>query len=127
MKQAYNKTQRHLMVPNLKVANTFVGRLKGLMGTTLQEGEGLQIQPCNSIHTFWMKTAIDVIFVDKNHSVLKVILNMERGKMSPMVKGSKYVIEALPGAFDHVNIGDRVGIDDKPEVKAETSSHAKTL
>lgn len=108
--QVYNKTQKQLLVGNARFADTFKSRLIGLMGQTLAVNEGLIIRPCNSIHTFWMKIPIDVIFVNKDNVVLKVISNLNPWKMSPIVKNSAYVVEALPGTFDSVNVGDVVGV-----------------
>ncbi|MCH8921380.1 MAG: DUF192 domain-containing protein [Chloroflexi bacterium] len=39
---------------------------------TLGEEEGLLIEPCSSIHTMFMRFSIDVIFLDKEHRVVKV-------------------------------------------------------
>lgn len=65
----------------------------------LEEGEALLITPCNSIHTFGMKFPIDVAFVDEEGRVLKIMASTPKGKMSPIVKGAKYVIEARAGEF----------------------------
>ncbi len=54
------------------IANTSALRNTGLLKhTTLEPGEGLWIVPCQSIHMFFMKFAIDVIFLDKQKKVLK--------------------------------------------------------
>ncbi len=39
---------------------------------TLEEDEGLLIEPCSSIHTIFMRFAIDVVFLDKERRVVKV-------------------------------------------------------
>ncbi len=39
---------------------------------TLGEDEGLLIEPCSSIHTMFMRFAIDVVFLDKERRVVKV-------------------------------------------------------
>lgn len=47
--------------------------MKGLLGTRfLKEGEGLLIIPCNSIHTFFMRFPIDVVFLDKKSVILNI-------------------------------------------------------
>ena len=38
----------------------------------LKQGEGLWIVPCLSVHTFFMKFAIDLVFIDKQRRVRKV-------------------------------------------------------
>jgi uncharacterized membrane protein (UPF0127 family) len=47
-------------------------RRRGLLGrTAFAEGAALIIAPCNSIHTFFMRMAIDVVFVSRGGEVLK--------------------------------------------------------
>lgn len=53
-------------------AQSFRTRLVGLLGHRgLDADEGLWIQPCDSIHTFFMRFPIDVAFVDKIGTVMK--------------------------------------------------------
>ena len=55
-------------------ADTLLSRLRGLLGTTsLPAGQGLLITPCNSVHMIGMKYAIDVVFLDKEFTVLKIV------------------------------------------------------
>ena len=52
-------------------------RMKGLLGKReLAAGEGLLIQPAPSIHTFFMRFPIDVVFLAKNGEVMKVAPNV---------------------------------------------------
>ncbi|TGN41867.1 DUF192 domain-containing protein [Marinobacter confluentis] len=55
----------------LQLATSFTTRLRGLMGRRgLDPEEGLLLSPCSDIHTFGMKFAIDVIFLDKQLNVV---------------------------------------------------------
>lgn len=46
------------------VADSFWGRFRGLMGRSrFETGEGLWLRPCNNIHMWFMRFAIDVVFV----------------------------------------------------------------
>lgn len=57
-------------------------RREGLLKRTgLDEGEGLLISPCEAIHTFGMKFAIDVVFLDKKRRVRKVLHAMPRSRI----------------------------------------------
>lgn len=57
---------------SVRRADTFRSRLVGLLGrASLGEGEGLWIEPCDSIHTFFMRFSIDVAFVDRRGTVLR--------------------------------------------------------
>lgn len=99
-----------LVLDRVNCADSFIKRLKGLLGSLgLNTGEGLIIKPCNSVHTIGMKFAIDVAFVDKDNIVLRIIDNMQPGKLSPVVKGSAYVVEASAGAFKgKIGVGDKI-------------------
>ena len=48
-------------------------RNRGLLGRHGLDDEALVIAPCNAVHTFFMKFAIDVLFVDKQGRVTRVV------------------------------------------------------
>ena len=49
----------------IHVARSFLQRARGLLGRApLAADEALLIRPCSSIHTFGMRFAIDVVFID---------------------------------------------------------------
>jgi uncharacterized protein len=55
------------------VAHTMFARMRGLLGKRgLDSGEGLLIRPAPSIHTFFMRFPIDVVFLSRQGEVLKV-------------------------------------------------------
>ena len=55
------------------LAETMFARLRGLLGASgLAEGEGMLLRPASSIHTAFMRFAIDAVFVDKESRVVKV-------------------------------------------------------
>lgn len=96
-----NKTRQLEVLSKVETAETFTTRLKGLLGRkSLEPGSGLLINPCNSIHCFFMKFPIDVAFVDKEHKVIRVIPGMKPFSASPIVPGAKFVIEANDGEFN---------------------------
>ncbi len=52
-------------------------RRRGLLGREgLAPGAALVIAPCNSIHMFFMKFPIDVVFVRKDGTVLRTVANV---------------------------------------------------
>ena len=95
-----NSTKGTIVADHVRLADTFWQRLKGLLGTKLLPlGHGLIIKPCSSVHTFGMGYPIDVLFVDDNDCIVKIVDNMLPSKMS-MSSGSKYVVE-LPAGTAH--------------------------
>ncbi len=57
-------------------------RMCGLLGRVeISDCESLWITRCNSIHTCFMRYALDVVFVDKQGAVLKVCANVVPWRM----------------------------------------------
>jgi uncharacterized membrane protein (UPF0127 family) len=57
----------------LEVADTGPKRNKGLLGrAALAPGEGLWIVPCESVHTFFMRFPIDLVYLDRNYKIKKL-------------------------------------------------------
>jgi hypothetical protein len=57
----------------VEIADTSAKRRTGLLKhTQLEPDHGLWIVPCESVHTFFMKFAIDLVYVDRKHIVRKV-------------------------------------------------------
>ena len=55
----------------VKKAHGWWSRLRGLLGrTSLPMAEGLWLKPCASIHTVGMMFVIDVVFLDKDNTIL---------------------------------------------------------
>ncbi|NLI55310.1 MAG: DUF192 domain-containing protein [Clostridiales bacterium] len=79
-------------------ANRYFSRLRGLLGRTLEEGGGLLLTPCNGIHTFGMRYEIDAVYLDRAGCVLRVDQALVRGKVWPMQRGARRVLE-LPAGY----------------------------
>lgn len=85
---------------DVKLAISFGKRLKGLLGRDgLAKGEGLLLRPCPQIHTFFMRFAIDVVFLDKDNEVLYVIENLPPWRLSPIVARAAQTLELSAGAL----------------------------
>jgi uncharacterized membrane protein (UPF0127 family) len=55
------------------VADSPWSRMRGLLGRRgLESGEGLLLRPAGSVHTFFMRFPIDVVFLSRDGEVLKV-------------------------------------------------------
>ncbi|OGX40606.1 MAG: hypothetical protein A2984_02700 [Omnitrophica WOR_2 bacterium RIFCSPLOWO2_01_FULL_41_12] len=69
-----NQTKNTILAENVIVADRPFQRIKGLLGKKeFKPGQALVLKPCNSIHTFFMKFPIDVLFVDKDNRVIKAV------------------------------------------------------
>ena len=96
----------------IKEAKSFGDRTMGLMFKTTMDGfDGLILSPCPSIHTFFMRFNIDVVFTDKNFSIVKIIRNMKPWRMSGMYLKAFYGIELPSGRLDQSIIeGDQLEV-----------------
>ena len=107
----YCENNNKLILNNLIVARNFYSRFLGLMfKDRLGDGEGLLLSPCNGIHTFFMRFPIDVIFLDSNFRVIKIIPEMVPNRFSPFVKGASKVLElsAKSSDFYELKEGDKL-------------------
>jgi uncharacterized membrane protein (UPF0127 family) len=68
-----NVTRQTVLAQGADVADTSAKRRTGLLRhERLERGEGLWIVPCESVHTFFMKFPIDLVYLDKRKKVKKV-------------------------------------------------------
>lgn len=89
-----NRTKNTTVASNAVLADSLFARLKGLLGTKeLKKGQALILNPCNSIHTFFMHYPIDVIFVSKDNVVVKTISCIKPFRLSSIYFKAKYAIE----------------------------------
>ena len=71
--QVTNPSRSTVLATCLEVADSGPKRNKGLLGREgLAPGEGLWIVPCESVHTFFMRFPIDLVYLDRNNKVKKV-------------------------------------------------------
>lgn len=97
---------------NVKIANTFFTRLKGLMFTPKLEGmDALLIDPCNSIHNFFVYFALDVVFIDSENRVVKVIRNFRPWRVSWIYFRARKVLELPSGKLlENIEEGDELEV-----------------
>lgn len=87
---------------DIKEAKSFTDRTMGLMFKKEMDGyDGLLLSPCPSIHTFFMRFNIDVVFMDKSLSIVKIIRNMKPWRMSGMYFKAFYGLELPSGSLDY--------------------------
>jgi uncharacterized membrane protein (UPF0127 family) len=73
-------------------------RNRGLLGRPrLDDGSALILAPCSSIHTFFMRFAIDVLFVAKDGCVLKIYSALPAWRIG-FASGAFAAIELPAGA-----------------------------
>lgn len=89
----------------IKLANNFFRRFIGLMlKKELLPGEGLLLQNCRQIHTFFMRMEIDAVFLDGDNRIAALIPNMARGNISPYIKKARHVLELPKGTIERYGL-----------------------
>jgi uncharacterized membrane protein (UPF0127 family) len=92
------------------VASTPLARMRGLLGRRgLETGEGLLLRPASSIHTFFMRFPIDVVFVGADGEVLKIGRRVAPWR-TLAARGAKAVVELPAGEADRrvLGVGERL-------------------
>ncbi len=103
-----------VLADDLQVPRTFIGRGIGLMfRKTLAPGTGMWINPCNGIHMMFMNFAIDAVFLDRAHRVVKVHRKLPAWYGVVWIEwGADSVIELPASSTDPVGLqpGDEISI-----------------
>lgn len=109
-----NLTKGTIVANDARRADGFFARGRGLMlAPPLSEGGGLVIEPCNSIHMFFMCYPLDVIFVDREGRVLFLYEGIKPWRVGRLVKGARMTIELPAGTISrtHTEIGDKLSLE----------------
>jgi uncharacterized protein len=95
-----NLTRDAVLAERAELADTFQTRLVGLLGRReLGPGEGLILTETSSVHMFFMQIALDIVFLDKDSRVLRVIENLKPWYVSPLVWGARTTLELPVGTI----------------------------
>jgi uncharacterized membrane protein (UPF0127 family) len=94
-----------------ELAESFWTKFRGLMGhASLPADEGMLFRPAGSIHMFFMRFPIDVVFCDGDLRVVKVVRDLKPWRMAA-ARGAKVTIELAVGAASGIEPGDELQLD----------------
>ncbi|WP_243881730.1 DUF192 domain-containing protein [Shewanella algae] len=72
-------------------------RLRGLLGRPkLTPSQGMLISPCSSVHTIGMGYPLDIVYLDAQHTVLKVVSELKPWRSS-FCHGAHHTLELVNG------------------------------
>jgi uncharacterized membrane protein (UPF0127 family) len=92
------------------VAATPLTRMRGLLGrSSLPSGQGILLRPAASIHTFFMRFPIDVVFLDDELRVVEIAADLRPWRAAGK-RGARAVLELPAGecARRGLAVGDQV-------------------
>lgn len=114
-----NTSSNTLLAENASIAESLFSRIKGLLGrSSLGANEALIIKSCNSIHTFFMRFAIDVIFLDRDNRVVGLKENMPPFRVTPIYYRAIQVVE-LPAytiSRTKTQLNDRIQLENQTKL-----------
>lgn len=84
----------------VRVADRMAARLRGLLGRPEPApGEGMLLVPCTGVHTFGLRYAIDVAFLDRAGRVVRARGGLRPGRALPWVRGAYLALELRNGTL----------------------------
>jgi uncharacterized membrane protein (UPF0127 family) len=105
-----NSRNRRIIADRVETAFDSDTRKKGLMGRhSLAAGSALVIAPSNSVHTFFMRFPIDLLFVGRDGEVLKVRHSVQPWRLAGAWRAFA-VVELPAGTAESAEVqpGDRL-------------------
>lgn len=112
-----NLTRGTSIATSIRVARSMTERMVGLLRTPERElGDGLLIEKSPSIHMFFMRYAIDALFVDGAGRVTKTVPGLSPWRVVWWARGARDCLE-LPAGRIHQSatvVGDQLEISAVP-------------
>ncbi|MBI5521370.1 MAG: DUF192 domain-containing protein [Desulfarculus sp.] len=105
--EVHNLTRPGQVAGRARAAVSLGQRMRGLLGSRgLGPGQGLWISPCRQVHTFFMRFAIDVVFLDRGQRVVGVCRDLPPWRLSPWRWTAASALELGAGAARDIAVGD---------------------
>jgi uncharacterized membrane protein (UPF0127 family) len=104
-------TRDAFLATRMEWAGSSESRRRGLLGRDrLDPGEGIYLVPCQWIHMFGMRFAIDVVFLDATGRILCVQERLRPYRLSRLVLRAHGVLELPAGTIrlSRTRVGDQV-------------------
>jgi len=111
-----NQTKNIVLAESAIIADSPLKRMKGLLGRKeFNVGGAMVLSPCNSIHTFFMRFPIDVVFADKKYQIVEIKLCVKPFRASGIYWRASFAIEFPAGTLsaEIVSLGDQLFFIDK--------------
>jgi uncharacterized protein len=104
------RTDGTVVCERCAVATTPWLRARGLLGRpSLAAGEGMLFPRTGSIHTWFMRFAIDAVFCDREHVVVGVVRGLRPWRVAAR-RGARAVLELPEGGAADLRPGDRLSV-----------------
>ena len=105
-----------VVIRYVEEAVTLVQRMRGLLGRSgLGSERALLIEPCRAVHTVGMRFALDLIFLDRKNTIVRIVRNVSPGRWC--VWGgwrAQRVLECEAGCIDLTALKPGMTLQDAP-------------
>ena len=120
MMQAINQTRQTILCARLDDAGGLSGQTRGLLGRDgIDADQGLlfvrnRFEPFMWMHMFFMRFAIDIVFLDRHDRVMHISHRLKPWRMSPMLFRARKALELAAGAAARsaTTVGDEISFAD---------------
>ncbi len=117
--RAVNLTRGTVLCSRLEDAGGLAGQGRGLLGRTgLEPGTGMLFEngrftPFMWMHMFFMRFAIDIVFLGRGDRVVRINQGLKPWRVSSVVFGARRALELPAGASDEssTQIGDQIALE----------------
>lgn len=113
-----NLSRGTVVATDVEWALSSAERMRGLLDREkLDVGAALVISPCNSVHMFFMKFAIDVLFVSSDGVVVRAIEGLRPWRLTRVYFTARHTVELPLGAItaSQTSKGDRLSLRDNED------------
>ena len=118
-----NDRTRSAVALEVDVAANRATMRRGLLGReSLSATEGLLLTPCKAVHTVGMRFPIDVIFIDRDGRVVRIVPSLAPWRIAMSARANA-VIELAAGhaAVSDIRIGDMLYVAPAPPPRQRTT------
>lgn len=121
MKVVRNLTRDTVLCSRAMVAHSLAARSRGLLGRgQLSPEQGMLFEaepllPLMWMHTWFMRFPIDIVFLGRSDTVVKVQASLKPWRLSAIVLGARKALELNEGAVTRsgTTVGDLIAIDEE--------------
>ncbi len=109
-----HKKTNNVIANKVRYVNTAWGRMLGLMFIKEMKGfDGLILDPANSVHNCFVRFPIDVVFLNSENRIVKIIRNFKPWRFSWIYFKSRRVLEIKGGSLsEDIDVGDELEVRD---------------
>jgi uncharacterized membrane protein (UPF0127 family) len=111
--QVRNATRDTIIADRARVASSMGDRMVGLLATPeVMPGEGLLVERTQSIHMFFMRYPIDVVFFDTGGRITRLVHRIKPWRIVAWARGARDCLELRAGALEGTDtqVGDQLEI-----------------